>query len=75
MKIATLETLQLKALQKTSFDIEKTDISLLQDPTDGGSSDNSWSVSQRFSFPTVYTAQSKLYKAETKWKPDPKCRY
>lgn len=66
MKIAALETRQFKALQKTSFDTEKTDVRIFQDPTDGGSSDNAWSISQRFSFPTVYTAQSKLHEAETK---------
>ncbi|MBX7109630.1 MAG: CusA/CzcA family heavy metal efflux RND transporter [Chitinophagales bacterium] len=66
MKIATLETKQFKALQKTAFDIEKTDITIMQDATDGGSSDNSWVISQRFEFPTVYTAQKKLAKAETK---------
>jgi len=66
MKIATLETEQFRTVQKTAFDIEKTEITLIQDPTDGGSSDNSWGISQRFEFPTVYTAQSKLYKSETK---------
>lgn len=66
IKIATLETQQFKALQKTAFNIEKTNVILTQDPTSGGNTDNSWGVSQRFEFPTVYTAQNKLAKAETK---------
>lgn len=66
IKIANLETQQFKALQKTAFRIPKTDLTLTQDPTAGGNTDNSWGISQRFEFPTVYTTQNKLAKAETK---------
>jgi cobalt-zinc-cadmium resistance protein CzcA len=43
-----------KDLQGTAFDIEKTSISLSQDPTSGGSPDNGITISQTFDFPTVY---------------------
>lgn len=65
MKIGSLHFQQKKALQKTAFNAGKTNISLGQDPTDGGNSDNSLRIYQRFSFPTVYTSQGKLYKAQT----------
>lgn len=52
-------------LQGTAFDIEKTDISLSQDPTSGGGPDNGITVSQAFDFPTVYAARRKYLKALT----------
>jgi cobalt-zinc-cadmium resistance protein CzcA len=54
-----------KELQATTFNIEKTGFSMSQDPTAGGSPDNSLSISQSFAFPTVYTARHSLLKAET----------
>ncbi|MDR0733630.1 MAG: TolC family protein [Dysgonamonadaceae bacterium] len=54
-----------KALQGTAFNIDKTQLSLSQDPTSGGSPDNGFSVSQSFDFPTVYTSRYGLLKAET----------
>jgi cobalt-zinc-cadmium resistance protein CzcA len=54
-----------KELQGTAFNIEKTGFSMSQDPTAGGSPDNSLSVSQSFDFPTVYTTRHGLLKAET----------
>ncbi|MDR0712089.1 MAG: TolC family protein [Prevotellaceae bacterium] len=54
-----------KALQGTAFNIDKTQLSLSQDPTSGGSPDNSFSVSQSFEFPTVYASRRSLLKAET----------
>ncbi|MDR0415239.1 MAG: TolC family protein [Prevotellaceae bacterium] len=54
-----------KALQGTAFNIDKTQLSLSQDPTSGGSPDNSMSVSQTFDFPTVYASRHSLLKAET----------
>ena len=43
-----------KDMQGTAFNIEKTGISISQDPTSGGSPDNSISISQSFEFPTIY---------------------
>lgn len=54
-----------KALQGTAWDLEKTELSLSQDPTSGGSPDNAITLSQQIDFPTVYVAKSKLLKAET----------
>jgi cobalt-zinc-cadmium resistance protein CzcA len=54
-----------KELQGTAFNIDKTTISLSQDPTSGGSPDNSLSLSQSFEFPTVYASRRGLLKAET----------
>jgi cobalt-zinc-cadmium resistance protein CzcA len=54
-----------KALQGTAFNIDKTQISLSQDPTSGGGPDNSLSLNQNFDFPTVYTSRRSLMKAET----------
>ncbi len=54
-----------KDLQGTAFNISKTTLSIVQDPTSGGSPDNSLSISQSFDFPTVYTTRHSLLKAET----------
>ncbi|WP_321332294.1 TolC family protein [uncultured Bacteroides sp.] len=55
-----------KDLQGTAFNIDKTSFSLSQDPTSGGSPDNSISLSQSFDFPTAYGSRRGLLKAETK---------
>lgn len=65
MKSGRISIERAKDLQGTAFNIEKTSFSLSQDPTSGGSPDNSISLSQSFDFPTVYTKRSKLLKAET----------
>lgn len=54
-----------KAMQGTAWDLDKTEISLGQDPTSGGSPDNALSFTQQMDFPTVYVAKGKLLKAET----------
>jgi cobalt-zinc-cadmium resistance protein CzcA len=54
-----------KDLQGTAFAIGKTSLALSQDPTSGGSPDNSLSLSQSFEFPTVYATRHGLLKAET----------
>lgn len=54
-----------EALQGTAFDIDKTSVSLSQDPTGGGSPDNALTFSQTFAFPTLYGAKHKLLKEET----------
>lgn len=65
MKSGRISIERAKDLQGTAFNIEKTGFSLSQDPTSGGSPDNSISLSQSFDFPTVYITRSKLLKAET----------
>ena len=54
-----------KALQGTAWDIDKTELSLSQDPTSGGSPDNALSLSQSIEFPTYYISRHKQLKAET----------
>lgn len=54
-----------RAMQGTAYDLDKTSVSLSQDPTSGGSPDNGITVSQSFEFPTVYAARHKWLKAET----------
>ncbi|MDR1373325.1 MAG: TolC family protein [Dysgonamonadaceae bacterium] len=54
-----------KVMQGTAFSIDKTQFTLSQDPTSGGSPDNAFSISQSFDFPTVYVSRYGLLKAET----------
>jgi cobalt-zinc-cadmium resistance protein CzcA len=54
-----------KDLQGTALNIDRTSISLSQDPTTGGGADNSIALSQGLDFPSVYLARHKLLKAET----------
>lgn len=54
-----------KTMQGTAWDLDKTDLTLSQDPTSGGSPDNSISLSQTIEFPTVYVARRQQLKAET----------
>jgi cobalt-zinc-cadmium resistance protein CzcA len=54
-----------KAMQGAAFSIDRTSLSLSQDPTSGGNPDNSLSLSQSFDFPTVYASRHSLAKAET----------
>lgn len=66
VKIASLEVEQSQALRKTAFNIDKTDVYIVQDPTSGGNIDNSWGVNQKFAFPTVYSSQNILLREEAK---------
>lgn len=66
MTVANLETQQSQAIQKTGFNPDKTDFTVTQDPTAGGNIDNSWGITQRFAFPTVYTSQNRVLREETK---------
>lgn len=65
LRRSALEVNQNRALQGTAFDPAKTTLSITQDATSGGNIDNSFGISQSFAFPTVYTAQGKVLKAET----------
>ncbi len=65
MKSGRISIERAKDLQGTAFNIDKTTFSLIQDPTSGGSPDNSLSLSQNFDFPTIYGSRRGLLKAET----------
>ena len=60
-----LSVSEAQARQGSAWTFDKTDITLSQDPTSGGSTDNSLTVGQRFEFPTVYAARHRELKAET----------
>lgn len=65
MKAGAVSVGKARDLQGTAFDVEKTSVTLSQDPTSGGSPDNGITLSQSFEFPTVYAARRKYLKAET----------
>lgn len=65
LKSGRISIQRAKDLQGTAFNIDKTDISLSQDPLSGGSPDNSIALGQSFDFPTLYVARRGLLKAET----------
>lgn len=65
MLVANKSVERAKALQGTAWEIDKTEFSLSQDPTSGGSPDNALSLSQSIEFPTYYIARHKQLKAET----------
>lgn len=63
---SSLEIQQNKVLQQSAFDIPGTSFILSQDPTSGGSSDNSIGVSQSISLPGVYRSKRKVFAEQTK---------
>ena len=65
MRSGRISIQKAKDLQGTAFNIDRTVFSLSQDPTSGGSPDNSLSLSQSFDFPTLYGSRRGLLKAET----------
>ena len=65
IKAARLQQQRAKRQEACFFEIDKTELSLSQDPTSGGSPDNAFTLSQRVDFPTVYTSRKQVLKAET----------
>lgn len=65
IKSAEKSVERAKAMQGTAWDLDKTELSLSQDPTSGGSPDNAVSLTQSIEFPTVYIARRAQLKAET----------
>lgn len=66
LRAADLQVERARALQGTAWDIDRTELSLSQDPTSGGSPDNALALSQSIEFPTVYAARRSQLKAETR---------
>lgn len=64
LKASSLAVNQAATLQGTAFELDKTQLTLSQDPTAGGSNDNSLNLSQSFAFPSVYAAQRDVLKGE-----------
>ncbi len=65
MRVADLQVQRASRMEDSWFAMEKTVLSLSQDPTSGGSPDNALTLSQRFDFPTLYGARRRQLKAET----------
>ena len=65
LKAAEARTQQTRIMQGTAWDVDKTELSLSQDPTSGGSPDNALAISQSIDFPTVCAARRSRQKAET----------
>ncbi|GHT25606.1 transporter [Bacteroidia bacterium] len=66
MQAAELGVRRARALQGTAFNPDKTDVSYRQDPLTPEWIDKTVSISQSFDFPTVYAAQGKMLKEETR---------
>jgi cobalt-zinc-cadmium resistance protein CzcA len=66
VKTAALELEQQKALKGTSFDLDKTNVSVEYGQINSPENDNAVSVSQDFSFPTVYTKSANLTRQQIK---------
>lgn len=63
MRLADAEVGRAETLRATAWEMDRTSVTLSQDPTSGGSPDNSLTLSQTFDFPTVYTARRRTLKA------------
>lgn len=63
VKAGLLSSEKAEILRGTSFDLDKTEVSLGQE-TGGGGPENGLTVSQDFEFPTVYVARRKAFNAE-----------
>ena len=66
LKTADRQVERARTLQGTAWDVERTELSLSQDPTAGGSPDNAVALSQQIEFPTVYAARHGQLKAEAR---------
>jgi len=62
LKSATLEVQQQNVLKKTSFDLPKTNVSVLKGQYNSENKDTYVGVTQDIYFPTVYIQQSKVQK-------------
>lgn len=65
LKSATLSVRQQTALQRSAFNIPRTEIILQQGAAEGGGNDNSIGVIQPFALPGVYKKQSQLLQMQT----------
>ncbi len=65
IKAADLQQQRAQRNEGSYFELDKTELTLSQDPTSGGSPDNALTLSQNIDFPTVYTNRRMLLKAAT----------
>ena len=66
LQTADKQAERTRILLGTAWDVDKTSLSLSQDPTSGGSPDNALTLSQTIEFPTLYAARRSRLKAETR---------
>jgi cobalt-zinc-cadmium resistance protein CzcA len=62
---ATLSVKQQTALQRTAFDVPRTEFVLQQNAGDGGGADNGIGIIQPFALPVVYKNQARLLQQQT----------
>ena len=65
LKSANISVQQKTTLQRTAFDVPRTEITLQQDAADGGSQGNSIGILQPFALPIVYKNQATLLQQQT----------
>lgn len=65
LQAARMDVDKARLMEGTAWDFDKTDVTLSQDPTSGGSPDNALSLSQTIDFPTHYSARRRQLKSET----------
>jgi cobalt-zinc-cadmium resistance protein CzcA len=65
LQSASLTVEQSRALQKSAFDLPKTEVMLTQDPTSGGNMDNAIGITQNIAWPGLYKNQRKLFNQQT----------
>ena len=65
VRVADLQVQRAKRMEGSYLEMERTELSLSQDPTSGGSPDNALTLMQKIDFPTVYGTRRKLLKADT----------
>ena len=65
LKSSSLSIQQNKILQRTAYNIDKTNFLFSQDPTGGGNIDNSIGITQTISLPSVYKAKSNALRQQT----------
>jgi cobalt-zinc-cadmium resistance protein CzcA len=65
LKATRLNTTKARVLQKTAFDLPKSEIMLTQDPTSGGNIDNAIGITQSFAWLGLYSNQKKLLTQQT----------
>lgn len=66
MRSTALAIEQARTLQGTATDIPKTEFNISQDPTSGGNMDNSFGVTQSFSWPGTYAKQRRVLDEQTR---------
>ena len=65
LKVADLQVERARKMEGAGIELEKTELSLSQDPTSGGSPDNAVTLSQKFELPGAYRSKKQMLEAGT----------